>query len=256
MIAALVFAAAYLWVGDRAARRTRETFAWLAGCLVLAVAFSPWFEAAADETFTVHMAQHLLIVFVAGPLFAMASPIRRWGGRSVAAMPTRAGWQILALGTVGLVGVLYVSHAPAIYDGALRSDPLHVLEHVAYLLAGFAFWEPVLSVDALPRIAGHGQRLVAVVMLGPLLALLAAVLVSADRPLYPAQHATMRDQRLGGTLMWIAPMVAVLATAMWIFFSWAAAESSPADDRRPRPRSTCPPPTTVPPEPVRRNQGS
>jgi putative membrane protein len=47
-----------------------------AGLAVLVAALLPPFDAAADEQLSVHMVQHLLIVFVAAPLIVAGAPIR------------------------------------------------------------------------------------------------------------------------------------------------------------------------------------
>jgi cytochrome c oxidase assembly factor CtaG len=169
------------------------------------------------------MVQHLLLVFGVAPALALGAPLRHWPVRAPVADPVPSG-RLVALGTAWLIVTLYVTHLPVVYDRALELPVLHVVEHSAYLLAGLAFWAPVVAVDPLPIRASHGQRLVAVAATGPFTGLLAAAIATADRPIYPAQRTDLADQRAGASIMWITHMLVVAVALIALALDWSHEE--------------------------------
>jgi putative membrane protein len=219
--------------GVRAARRrasgARAAARWRTGCYagawiaLLAALVSP-IDAVSAALFSVHMLQHLLLMMVAAPLFVLGDPMsatvwalpmrgrRALGGWWRRRAWLRAAWHLLTAPLVAWtlhVGVLWVWHYPTFYDHALRTEPVHVLEHATFFLTAVLFWWPVLR--------RHGRRLrdgVAIVYLfGAALqgTLLGAALTLVARPLYTAHFGTttawgltpLEDQQLAGLLMWV-----------------------------------------------------
>ena len=71
----LIAAYASLWSRQRAPARHRLG-CWICGVTTLVVASTPWVESLAEESFTGHMLQHLLVIAVAAPLLVLAQPLR------------------------------------------------------------------------------------------------------------------------------------------------------------------------------------
>lgn len=211
-------------------RWRRWTFA--AGVVVLVVAVLPPLDPVIDRSFVLHMAQHLVLMFAAAPLLALGAggvPLllalpRRWRRRVVAVRAARpVRWArspavLPGLGVAAFSGVLLVWHLPPVFDAALASDPVHIVEHASFLLAGWLLWAPL----AAPHRQLEGGRAVLYVFLsGFPMSLAGAILVMAPVPLYPAQTGTgpgaLAQQQMAGSLMWIPPgLLSVLLCALLV----------------------------------------
>src|SRR5207244_839016 len=101
-----------------------------------------------------HMVQHVLITMVAAPLLVLGTPILlalrvarpRTRHRILVPLLRKAPVRTLASPVVGwgaFAVVMWGTHAPFVYEGALRNTGLHALEHLSYLTAALLFWRPV-----------------------------------------------------------------------------------------------------------------
>jgi cytochrome c oxidase assembly factor CtaG len=200
------------------------------------------------------MAQHMLLIVVAAPLLAAGS----FGLAGLGLLPVRrrarlARWR-LALRRSPVTGFLWLPvtawlahvlalwgwHLPGAYDAALRSPPLHLLEHACFLLTAWAFWWHVLRTGRLRMPAGLAVLYVAAVSVPS--AALGAVLTFASRPLYLDQARAalaagvdpLVDQQLAGLVMWVPADVVYLAVTVVLFLPWLAALSGgPSGDTEP-----------------------
>ena len=196
------------------------------GFTALGVALSDALHAAAHELFAAHMAQHLLLVSIAAPALLLADPfaVTLWGlparWRRALGAPLVPGHPLrraLARAThpavtwLAYVLVLWLWHLPALYDAALRSGPLHDLEHVLFVTAALLFWWPVLG--AAPRLVPtpHPGIRVAYLVLGALQSAALGLLLSTQPGALYAPYALTapawgltgaEDQAWGGLLMW------------------------------------------------------
>lgn len=134
-----------------AALRFRPSMAWvpfLLGVGILLLSLVSPIDVLGDRyLFSVHMLQHLLMIVVIPPLLLLGLPadlVRRivaWRPARIVATASSNGpaaW-LLAVTT------LYVWHVPVLYDAALHSEPLHILEHLCFLVTATIFWWPVLA---------------------------------------------------------------------------------------------------------------
>jgi putative membrane protein len=199
--------------------------AFVTGTLVLTVAVSSPVEHQADELFWAHMVQHLVLAFVAAPLLVVGRPVLVAGlvfGRRLHAVSRplrRLGVRLRSLRPVAAALVLvHVApwvfwHVPAAYELALRSTPVHLLEHVTMLASGAALaWLAVGHRSLAPAAAG--------IVLGmTVMGVVAATLSFAGDPLYAGHVAADRgltvleDQQVGGALMWFPGSLPYLAAA-------------------------------------------
>lgn len=177
--------------------------------VVLAAVLSP-LEAQAAQHFPAHMIQHMILVLVAAPLIA--------GSRVV-----EVRWPFFrSILVVGLLhaAALWAWHLPALYDAAMRSEPLHLLEHAAFLVSAVLFWIVVFDHET------HRFKRVALVF-GTMLqsGALGAVIAFASAPLYAwhvantpdgplATSRVLPEQQAAGAVMWIPPGVVYLAVML------------------------------------------
>jgi cytochrome c oxidase assembly factor CtaG len=167
-----------------------------------------------------HMLQHVLIgdaapalalVALRGPLLffflpcsllrplARAQRLRRLLAFLLRPVASLAVWML----------VIASWHVPAAYDYTLRHQTVHHLEHLSFILAGLLVWMQIID-PARRRALGLAQRLGYMLALSSAGALLAAVLILASAPLYPAYAgggarllgiSPLRDQQLAGIAM-------------------------------------------------------
>jgi putative membrane protein len=139
----LYFGHAWLARGLDDVERKRSLFFGL-GVLTIWAALETPIDTIADHYLdSVHMLQHVLLGFVAPPLMLLGlSPgmvarlVRVPGLRSITE-PVPA--QLVA------AAVMIVWHLPPLYDATLYSEPLHVFEHLTFILAGVLLYWPILQ---------------------------------------------------------------------------------------------------------------
>ncbi len=211
----------------------RPLAAWVGGVALVVVASSPWIERLAEESFTGHMVQHLVVIIGAAPLLVLAHPLRtlqRAGwipntavGRRLGAWWHRAGPLLAA---AAFVVVLFATHLTSLYDDALGNRWLHEAEHAAYLASAVAIWAAVLAAGRAMAVARVGA--VFGVIVG--MALLGMILLAATEPLMPTYSArlghdrALDDQRTAAAVMWVTGMLTTLPLMIAAVWRWAATE--------------------------------
>ena len=237
-----IAAAAYLSAADSVsgAHRAnpwprRRTVAYLAGVAAVGLALLSPIDTLSDDLLTVHMVQHLLLVSVAAPLFAV-SGIGTLALRATSAdvrnrylLPVLHSRFVSALtfpvvGWVAFAGVMWGSHFTTLYNAALLDDVVHAIEHLLYLGASCLFWWPLLSPDPLRWRIHPGAKLVALLAQMPPMSFLAVTIAWASAPLYAAYLGrtdafgidALSDQRVAGSLMWVTGDLALLVPGVFI----------------------------------------
>lgn len=225
----------------RAARRRAGFF--YAGLAVILVALVGPIDSLAPQLFWVHMTQHVLLLNVAAPLIVLGAPwmstwrplplgFRRGVARGVArsrwASPLRTIGRSLGRPAGAWLAFnvnLVVWHLPFAYDFTLRSAPIHVLEHVTFLLFGILLWAQLLESPPLRiRLSATARvyYMVGATVPGWILSL---VLAFATTPLYPAYAelahrptgiSALADQQIASGVM-LGP--GSLAATIFVFFS-------------------------------------
>lgn len=189
--------------------KTRPALFVLGMIVILAAVLSP-LDVESAEHFPAHMIQHMILVLVAGPLFA---------GSHLVAPQTRLLRSVLFVGALHAIA-LWVWHLPALYDAAMENTLLHMFEHLAFLVTAVLFWNVVFDVliDRFRRVA-----LVFVTMLQS--GALGVVIAFASEPLYRWHIAhtpsgplgasvVLSEQQAAGAIMWIPPGVVYLAVML------------------------------------------
>lgn len=254
LLAAIGLAAAAWLVAvarvNEAHRRTPvpawRSVAFLGGLLTLFVALASPIDTFADDLFSVHMLQHVLIAFVAAPLLVLGAPgtlllrVASHGVRRAVLLPMLHSRPVRMLTFPAFTWLLFavvmwVAHFSPLFELALESDGIHQLEHLAFLVSGFLYWLPAIGSDPLPHRLSSSGRLLYLFLGMPQSSLLGLVIVSQTTVMYPHYVAAgaLADQRLAGTVMWIGGdliSVALIGVAGWL---WLQAEARRAQRSEP-----------------------
>lgn len=190
-----------------------------------------WLHDLSDNyLFSAHMVQHLVLTLVAPPLLIMGTPgwmlrpaLRRPAVAAVARWLTAAPHAFVIFNLV-----LIVWHLPPVYVLAMAHHPVHIVQHLCFMVSATLMWWPVLSpLPELPRLSYPGQILYLFLMTIPM-SLVAVCIGYADRALYLAYASAPRlwgitplqDQLLGGLIMWIPGGLFFFAVISVIFYRW------------------------------------
>jgi putative membrane protein len=214
--------------------------AWVA---LLAALASP-IDGLAGTLLSVHMVQHLLLALLAAPLLVVSGPLlpliralpdglaRRVHGWRPPSRWRRRGHSFAATAAAAgaYVAVLWLWHAPPLYEAALRSGVLHALEHVTMLGAAMALWTTVLQRGG-PRRRSSPTAALAMFATATLTVGLGALLTFSPGPWYahyaPGAAAwgltALQDQQRAGAIMWSIGGLLTTAIGAVSFWAWLAA---------------------------------
>jgi putative membrane protein len=234
--------------GHRAVSERRwRAAAYYGGLLSVVMALNTPVDPLAERLFSVHMAQHLLLLVVAPALIVLSAPwLRLWQPlplgfrRTVAKSIARSRWlaPLRLLGKllwrpvpafVLFCAVLLAWHIPSLYDATLSNQYVHELEHATFFVAGLLFWLQVLDSPPVHAHLGYGRR--AVYLMGATLVswVLAIVLAFAHHTLYagyahlahrPGGLSALADQQLAAGVMWVPGSIPFTIAIIWALYRW------------------------------------
>lgn len=219
-----------------------QQVAWHGGVLLTGVGLLSPVDGLGEELLSAHMAQHLLIADLAAPLLivGLRSPVyafflprpalvalaRRRRLRRVFRSIRRP---LLAIPVY--VAILYGWHIAFMFEGALDSAPVHVLQHWSFVFGSVLVWWAPLDPK---RRRLHGELWKIGHLLGARLAgmFLGMAFVIARSPVYDAYGGAARehgmsplaDQQLAGAMM-LGLDFLVMVFALCLFF-WASARDA------------------------------
>jgi putative membrane protein len=210
-----------------------QRFLFLAGLAVLFLTLNgPLHDLSDDYLFSAHMVQHLLLTMLVTPLLIagtpgwMLRPALRVGWVNALARRVTTGPAAFAIFNVTIA----FWHLPPMYNLAMAHHPVHIVQHLCFLVASTLMWWPLMSpLPELPRLSYPKQMLYCFLMTLPM-TLVAILITYADSSLYPAYTSAPRvfglspieDQRLGGLIMWIPGGLIFMGVISIVFFKWAA----------------------------------
>jgi len=262
VLSAFALAALFvLWTGPLNRRRPgsedrpvtgRQTAYFLSGCLAYLIALSPPLDDWSDfYLLTAHMFQHMIVILVVAPLLLAGIP--GWVLQPMAnnRVVNKIGWTLTRPLVAGVLStlIIIVWHVPDAYDLALRHEPVHILQHGWFLIAGLLAWWPVLgSLPAWPRIEMPPVRCLYLFLYSLPASLVGVFITMSATGLYPFYDDVPRifgidlemDQQLAGLMMWVGGSMIYLLWITVIFLTWAGREE--AADREPRRADSAPAP--------------
>lgn len=195
--------------------------------------------------FSMHMVQHLILLFPvpilllqAGPmtlLLRVASP--SWRRLILGALQSRVASAVThpLVGWTLLVAVMWGTHLSFLFEAALEDAIIHNLEHLLYLSVALLFWAPIFSVDPIRhRLRGAGA-LVYLITQMPQNSFLGVAIMWSPTPLYTHYVTLQRawgptpleDQGLAGALMWLVGDALFLAAIFLVLATLAKDEGRP-----------------------------
>jgi putative membrane protein len=229
--------------------RRVERAAFWTGWVAMVAAVAPPIDAAAAAAFSAHMAQHELLMLIGAPLMIVGRPILPWlwalparvrpvaaagmQGRSVSSL-----WRWLTLPALAWAvhgAVVWIWHAPVLYEAALHSEAVHAFQHATFVGTAVLFWWGLIYGRYGRAAYGASALFVFITMVhtGALGALL-TFSTSSYYPLYreravAAGFDPIADQQLAGLYMWIPSGLVLTIFALALMLAWLS-----ESDRRSR----------------------
>jgi len=187
--------------------------------------------------FSVHMVQHVMLMFLLPPFLILGTPVwlsdflfRTEGlGTILRAMvrPVTAG--------VLFNMTLVFWHFPAFYELALRDPLVHLLEHVTFIVVSITMYWVLMGHESGTEPIHNGVKLLYVLGVSIGQIPLFAVLTFAPTVLYPTYAAAPRfypdlsaltDQVLGGVVMKLVAAVFMFTGLIVYFYRWHQSEAN------------------------------
>ncbi|HET7563698.1 MAG TPA: cytochrome c oxidase assembly protein [Gemmatimonadaceae bacterium] len=235
VIGILALGALYWWrtrAEDRVPTRG-QIVSFIAGLVVLFFTLNgPLHDLSDDYLFSAHMVQHLVLTMAVPPLLIagipgwMIRPALRIPGVFPVARRIGSGLGAFLVFSVAMMGW----HVPQAYNLAMTHHPIHIVEHLCFLVAATIMWWPLMSsLPEVPRLPYPGQLLYTFLLMIPMM-IISIFITYSDTVLYPFYaHApriweitALQDQRIGGLIMWIPGGFVFIGILSVIFFKWAA----------------------------------
>jgi cytochrome c oxidase assembly factor CtaG len=181
------------------------------------------------------MLEHEILMVIAAPLLILAGPLpvflwalpasTRHAVRTVShSGPAQALWQGLTQprNATALQGVaLWAWHWPPLFQTALFDEPVHIAQHLSFLITALLFWWSILA----PR-AKRGEPIACVFALfvTTVHTSLLGAWVTFSRGFWYSEPylgafcglTRAQDQQLAGLVMWIPASVIYLAVALYL----------------------------------------
>ncbi|MEV7990190.1 cytochrome c oxidase assembly protein [Micromonospora sp. NPDC085948] len=263
IIAAVAVAAGLYVAGVWRLRRRGDawpiarTATWLAGCAVIVVATSSGLARYGPVLFSIHMAQHLLLMMVAPILLVLAGPVtlglralppstdprwpgpREWLNSALHSRISRTVTHPVVALTLYVVS-LYVLYFTGLYELAVRSHAAHLAMVGHFLVVGYLFFWVVIGIDPAPRRVPHPLKLVLVLISMVLHAFLGVALMQSTTLLAadwwtalarPWGPTALADQRTAGGIAWSFGELPTLIVMGALMRQWVRADEREARRR-------------------------
>ena len=190
--------------------------------------------------FAIHMIQHEMLMLIAAPLLIFGRPlplflwafsVRKRASIARAALRIKGFWvTLLSPLTAWLLHALalWIWHAPAFFDAALRNETVHEVQHLSFLGSALIFWASMVENR---RQAHQGAAVVYLFTTTIHTSVLGALITFATRPWYSAYLQTplqwgltaLEDQQLGGLIMWLPGSLVYVGIALALLLDWIRA---------------------------------
>jgi cytochrome c oxidase assembly factor CtaG len=190
--------------------------------------------------FSIHMTQHEILMLVSAPLLVFGYPVlamlwalprrtRESLGRVAQLSAIARSWHALTGPLTVFVlhaMALWVWHVPRLYEAALRSDAVHAVQHLSFVLTAALFWWAMVH-GRYGRL-GYGVAVLYIFLTAMHSSVLGALMAIAPEPWYPGYARAGRpwgvdplaDQQLAGLLMWVPSALVFIVFGLALFAAW------------------------------------
>ena len=241
-VGGLMYLVGTIELNRRGARvRAGERAAFWIGWAAMLAALAPPLDSAAARSFSSHMVQHELLMLLGAPLMIVGRPILPWlwalpvGVRRIAGRPMQPGeaparvWRWLTFPALAWAvhgGVIWLWHAPVLYQAALESEAVHAIQHATFVGTAVLFWWGLIY-GRYGR-AAYGASALFVFMTMMHTGALGALFALSTTPYYAlyrdrgelAGIDAVSDQQLAGLYMWIPSGIVLTIFALALILAW------------------------------------
>jgi putative copper resistance protein D len=225
-----------------------RVLSFVAGAVALFGVTGTWLNGYSMVLFSTHMSQHMVLSMIAPLLLLVGAPVTLAlralpRGTGTAGVPRALLLEALhsrfarfvshPLFTIPLFLVsLYGVYFTPIFDDLMSNPFGHQFMLVHFLVTGLLFFGPILGQDPWPRTAGHGGRLLELVVPMPFHAffgvgiMMATALITTTFAHPPAGwHVDpMSDQYAAGSIAWSFSELPTVGVLIVVLFSWMTSE--------------------------------
>lgn len=200
---------------------------------------SPIDQFGENYLFSVHMIQHMMLVYLVPPLLIWGTPgwLADW---VLKPLIVRKVWKFLVNPVFAgfAYTIIYTTwHIPVLYESALHVKWIHIFEHWTMFLPSLFIWWGLISPSKLVPPLPYGIRMLYIflLMVGQLPVF--GFLTLSEEVLYPTYEFAPRifpidplqDQILGGIIMKVTTMVFSIAILSVCFYRWYLTDMAQAD---------------------------
>jgi putative membrane protein len=220
--------------------RRMERVSFWAGWTAVLVAIAPPMDRAAAATFSMHMAQHELLMLIGAPLLIVGRPIVPWVWSLPARLRPLAGtslqvgivsglWNVATTPVVAWAAhglAIWIWHLPALYEAAVEHEGIHALQHATFVGTAACFWWGLVY-GRYGR-AAYGASVLYVFTTMVHTGLLGAVFALSTWPFYgiyreraaAAGVDAVADQQLAGVYMWVPAGTVFMICGLALLLAW------------------------------------
>lgn len=217
-----------------------RTIAFFAGLVTTFIATQSVVGVYDMEYFADHMVQHLLLIMVAAPLFALSAPLDlayEVSGETKRAFFDSRFMKIVTHPLFGFVAYFVfipATHLTNLFNLMMQHESVHHAEQIAFLIIGYLFFRAAFGLERGVTIH-RGLRLVFVMAAVPVDTFTGLALAMSSHNPFPGylqsspmgstNASILQNVHLGGAVMWIGGDALMLLACIPIAVAWVKWET-------------------------------
>ena len=226
----------------------RQWLSFVGAILMLALALVSPLDALSEELFSAHMVQHLVLILAAAPLLVLSDfqlaflwTLPRRQAQTMGSSVNQTRRSVLThpvLVWVLFTATMWLWHASALYEAALRNEAIHTLEHITFLFTAILFWW-VLFKHTRPDHIHYGMTVPFLFLTVLQSGILGALMTFTSQPWYSTyalsapnwELSALQDQQLAGLIMWMPGGAVFTLLTIGYFAAWLRALEKRSEKR-------------------------